>query len=74
MRLVFGNSPSMHTQSYRCLMKMVGSLKMANLFPQELEEVLLQSNEGIECDDDSDTSSTNVSDFFEDDSDSDEED
>ena len=47
---------------------------MANLFPQELEEVLLQSNEDIECDDDSDTSSTNVSDFFEDDSDSDEED
>ena len=44
------------------------------MFPQELEEVLLESDEDIDCDYESDTSSTYDSDFLEDESDSDEED
>ena len=44
------------------------------MFPQELEEVLLESGEDIDCDFESDTSSTDDSDFLEDESVSDEED
>ena len=42
------------------------------MFPSELEEMLVQSTEDINSDDESDISTTNVSDFLEDHSDSEE--